>query len=407
MKMSGRSRLIFSMMVLIVLIPWCGAVEPIWEVKSGQNSDIRISDDGSVIVVGGDHITVLSRSGDIVWSGWSGSNNDLSGNGKYLVTVQGVYKRLIDTMSGVVLWEKERTGGIVDAVISKNGAMIVSAEDGGIVRFCNNAGIGLGTNLDNDEMPTKIRQLAISNDGEQTIAVAESGLYSYNKTGNLTWWHERGGQKVAMSDDNTILATVRGNTVSVFHVSGHETWHDNLFHGDGISFGFSGDGSTIVIGSNDNNIYVIDGNGRPLWNKNTGMWVNSVAVSEDGQKIASGSMNRNINLFDRAGNVIWTYAADGSVNSVAITRDGTFLVAATDSSIYGFSTIKPLLDSQTPTPLPTETETKPGTAVQTPQSTQTTPASTSTMPVPTQKAPIPEFILFSGILIAFFLKKMK
>jgi WD40 repeat protein len=393
------SRLLFCFFITAVFITPSLAVEPEWRVKSDQNADILLSDDGTRIVVGGEHITVLTGNGQEIWKGWSGSTNDLSGDGKYLLNFQGFTERLIDNAVGAFLWEKGRPRFIVDAVISSNGAMIVSAEEDGVVRFCNNAGIGLGTNLDNEEMPEKIRQLAVSGDGEQTIAVAESGLYSYNRTGNLTWWNERGGEKVALSDDNTVLATIRGNTVSVFHAGGSEKWHNNLFHGECLSFAFSGDGSTVVIGSNDNNVYVIDGTGEPLWTFDTRMWAYRVAVSSDGSKIASGSMNKDIYLFDRQGNVIWNYRVDGAVKSVALTKDGTFLVVSTDTSIYGFDTTEE--PQETP---PHTTVLPPTTVVQTTSPVQTTGTSAAGTPTPTQ-APVSGIILVSGILLAVFLMK--
>ena len=94
-----------------------------------------------------------------------------------------------------------------------------------------------------------------------------------------------------------------------------------------------------MLGRDDNTVRVLDRNGTLLWTAKAGNWVTSVDVSDDGSTIVAGSMDRNLYVFDRAGNRLGTFTADAPIKSrsVGVSGDGSVIAAADLTAVYGFS----------------------------------------------------------------------
>jgi len=81
------------------------------------------------------------------------------------------------------------------------------------------------------------------------------------------------------------------------------------------------DGEHIVVGSEDNYIYLFNKKGELLWKYRTGSSVYSVSITSGGVYIVAGGEG-SVYLFNRKGEILWKYETDGSVRSVSITPDG-------------------------------------------------------------------------------------
>jgi WD40 repeat protein len=87
----------------------------------------------------------------------------------------------------------------------------------------------------------------------------------------------------------------------------------------------------------DNNLLVLDRDGRQLWTANATNWITSVAVSGDGNTIAAGSLDKKVSVYNHAGTRLGTFTTRTAVgyNSVAVTNDGSLVVVVDDSAVYG------------------------------------------------------------------------
>jgi WD40 repeat protein len=119
--------------------------------------------------------------------------------------------------------------------------------------------------------------------------------------------------------------------------------------GGGLSTDTSQDGQYIVVGSEDDYVYLFQsGNSTPLWSYDTGKNVNSVAISADGWSIVAGSNSNDIIFWHRNSSTpVWEYDTDSDVLFVDITADGNYVVAANEAKrIYYFNTDDDTWDSK-------------------------------------------------------------
>ena len=296
-------------------------------------TSVAISEDGSMIVAGGDQLIGISGEGKKLWAGWDGELVEINRDGKYILTSQGTFVRLFDA-NGASLWDQSFQNSVTDISITPDGLMI-AAGSGTDARSWYNSGAGLGSNT-----TSRIKHLIISPAKDQIVVTTGNSLRSFNLSYVPFWTDDEvSPDLVEMSADGTHLVTASGNWLWSHHGSGNRIWEKHIQGGSILSLAFSRDGSSIVVGQDDNTITVLDSNSNVLWTAKAGNWVTSVGVSDNGSVIVAGSMDKNLYVFDRKGTLLGTFQASGvfKSRSVGISGDGSRIVAVDGTNVYGFS----------------------------------------------------------------------
>lgn len=374
------------LLLTLFLVPAGFAAAPSWTVAASSGDELSavvISEDGSTIVAGGDQLVALSPSGSKLWSGWSGATLDISSDGQYIVTSQGMMVRLFNRQ-GVLLWDHALKTVVTSVSISPDAA-IVAAGGGGIVQSWYNSGSGLGENTTG-----AVQVLKISPVKDQILIGTVDALESFNLSYVPNWDDDTVSPSIlAVSGDGTGIVIPNGNHVLMFHGSGTRLWDRSFTGGNIISLAYSKDGSTIVAGRDDATVLVLDRNGDLLWKGNAGTWVTSVAVSDNSSVIATGSIDCQVHVFDRQGRELVNGTTENAIKSrsVAVSGDGSLVAVVDSRTVYGFSTAQytqPV--SVTPTGVITQEKlgnttalTVPGTTVQTMGSPAGTAMTTAAM----------------------------
>jgi WD40 repeat protein len=228
-----------------------------------------------------------------------------------------------------------------------------------------------------------VHHIRVSPANDQIIVTTAQDVRRVNLSVVPKWSNENSSvDLVEVAGDGSTFVTSTFNRAWMYHASGALFWEQIVPGGNALALAYSRDGSTIVLGRDDNTVRVLDRNGTLLWTGKAGGWVTSVAVSDDGSLIAAGSMDRNLYVYDRAGNLLGTYYANAPIKSrsVGVSGDGSLIAAADMTAVYGFSRqqfeppvvvvttlpVTPVVTtSATPSPPPTATATVPVTTLPT------------------------------------------
>jgi WD40 repeat protein len=369
-----------------LLMPAAGATDPLWTERattSGELSGVVISEDGSTIVAGGDQLIALSRNGKKLWTGWSGTRLAISRDGNYIVTARDQTVRLI-TGTGSMLWDESLEVPVTDISMTPD-ASLIAAGGGSRVRLINASGAGFRQNT-----TIQVGHLRLFPEGNKVVITTKKGVQTSNLTLMSEWADENMTQDlVEVAADGSSFVTVTNNRIRLYTWDGIMIWDRALPGRNALAFAYSRDGSTIVVGRDDNTLQVLDRHGTLLWTARAGHWVTSVAVSDDGNTIAAGSMDKTLSVYDRAGTKLGSFTAREPIRarSVAVSGDGSVIAAVDASTVYGFSR------SQFTAPVTTTVPaTTPRTAVTTPATVTTSPAtplSPITSPTTTPRAAVP------------------
>jgi WD40 repeat protein len=336
--MNGQCLVILCGVALLagLLMPAAVAVDPLWTEAAttpGELSCIVISADGSTIVAGGDQLIALSRDGRKLWSGWSGSRLAISRDGKYLVTSRDTTVRLISG-TGSMIWDEPLTVPVSELVMLPD-ASLIAAAGGTRVRLINTTGSGFRQNTS-----IAASHIRFFPRGDRLVITTKSGIQTSNLTLISEWADTNVSQEfVEVAGNGSTFVTVTNNRVRQYTRAGSLQWERALPGGNALSFAYSRDGSTIVVGRDDNTIEVLDGNGTQLWTAHAGYWVTSVAISDDGNTIAAGSLDKTLGVYGRAGTRLGTSSTKNPIKagSVAMSGDGSVIAAVDAAAVYGFS----------------------------------------------------------------------
>jgi WD40 repeat protein len=336
-------RLMFLCGVVIMaglLVPGISATDPLWTqagASNGELSCVVISADGSTIVAGGDQLIALSPDGKKIWTGWSGSPLAISPDGNYLVTSRDQTVRLISG-TGTMLWDQSLVVPVTEVAIMPD-ASLVAAAGGSRLMLFNRSGAGVKLNTS-----ISASHFRLFPDGNSLVMTTKNGVETSNLTLIPAWTDTNMSQDlVEVAADGSSFVTVTNNRVRLYTRGG--TWGESLEWeralpgGNALAFAYSRDGSTIVVGRDDNTLEVLDGNGTRLWTARASYWITSVAVSDDGNTIVAGSMDKTLSVYDRAGTKLGSFTAREPIKarSVAVSGDGSVIAVVDASAVYGFS----------------------------------------------------------------------
>jgi len=356
------------------------AITPDWVVAgptSGELSGVVISADGSTIIAGGDQIISLTTDGRKRWTGWSGTTLALSSDGDYLLSSKGQVVRLISS-DGKLVWEKPMDITITDVAMTQDASVIV-ATGGGKIRTMDISGKAIASNE-----TMAINHIRVMPSGDRVLFTTNKDVQLSDLTLQLVWSDTNATQNlVAVAADGSSFVTATDNRIRMYNGTGRLLWEKRFSSGNAQALAYSRDGSTIVIGMDDNNLQVLRRNGMQLWTANATNWITSVSVSDDGNTIAAGSLDKKLYVYNHAGTNLGTFTAKSPIrfDSVAVNNDGSLIVVVDGSTVYGFSR-----SSFMPVVIPGETIDVPST--ETTYETTLPPATTARM-VTTRKTTIP------------------
>ncbi len=381
-----------------LLVPLAGAVDPLWTqaaTTSGELSGIVISADGSTIVAGGDQLIALSRDGRKLWTGWSGTGLAISRNGKYILTSRGQTVRMISG-SGTLLWDVSLEVPVTDLAMMPD-ASLIAAGGGSRVRLISGSGDSL---RQNNSIP--VNHIRLFPEGDQVVITTKNGIQLSNLTLYSEWADENMTQDfLEVAADGSSFVTVTNNRIRLYTRDGNLQWERSLPGGNALAFAYSRDGSTIVVGRDDNTVQALDRDGTLLWTARAAHWITSVAVSDDGNTIAAGSMDKTLSVYDRAGTKLGSFTAKNSIKtrSVAVSGDGSVIAAVDASAVYGFS--KSQFTLPITTAIPTSATPPPVTTPVSVTTSAATPPPSGTTPAATRQAAVPPVIALAGLALLF------
>jgi len=363
MNRDCRILLCGTVILTCLLVPAVSAVEPLWTesaTTSGELSCIVISADGSTIVAGGDQLNALSRDGRKLWTGWSGSHLAISRDGNYIITSRDQTVRMISG-GGTMLWDTSLEVPVTDLSMTTDAALIAAA-GGDRVRLINGTGTGFRQNAS-----IIVHHIRLFPAGDGVVITTNKGILTSNLTLFSEWTDTNVTQDLVEVDaGGSSFVTVTNNRVRFYTRDGDLLWERALPGGNALDFAYSRDGSTIVVGRDDNTVQALDRNGTLLWTDRASYWVTSVAVSDDGSTIAAGSMDKTLSVYDRAGTKLGSSTLKNAIksHSVAVSGDGSVIAATDGSGVYGFSRsqfTQPVTMAATPgeTPVPVTTTAQP------------------------------------------------
>jgi WD40 repeat protein len=411
--MHNSSLIILCGAALLLLLagPAACATTPLWvedATAGGELSGVVISADGSTIVTGGAQLISLTRDGRKRWSGWSGTSLDITSHGDYILTSQGMVVRLISG-AGTLLWDKNMEIAVKDISMAPDLSMIAAA-GGGKVRTMTFSGEGIASN---DTLT--INKVRIMPSGKQVLVTTSRGALLLDPKLMPEWEDANSTQNlVAIAPDGSLFVTATSNRVRMYTGNGSLVWDKRYPVGDAEALAWSRDGSTIVLGLNEN-VVVLNRNGAQLFMANATDWITSVAVSDDGNTIAAGSLDKTLYVWNHAGAQLGTFTVRNAIrpNSVAVTGDGQLIVLVAQSAVYAFSRSS-FTDATTPAGTVTEsvtetTEETTTTALPTTTRKITTRATTLPTPYPTEsetaEAALPPAVPLAALLLLLLCRK--
>ena len=301
--------------------------------------------------------------------------------------------------TGTMLWDESLEVPVTDMSMTPN-ASLIAAGGANRLRLISPSGSGIRQNV---TMPV-MNHFRLFPDGGQIVITSTKGIHTSNLTLFSEWTDTNVTQDfVEVAADGSSFVTVTNNRIRFYTRDGQLEWERALPGGNALAFAYSRDGSTIVVGRDDNTLEVLDRNGNLLWTAQAADWVTSVAVSDDGNTIVAGSMDKTLSVYDRAGTKLGAATAKSQIKSgsVAVSGDGSVIAAVDGSAVYGFSRSQ---FTRPVTPMPT---TAPAVTTPVPATTPVTLTYTAvTTPATTPKAALFPAIPF-GVLILFVWRSRK
>jgi hypothetical protein len=359
----------------------------------GSFFDVMFSHDGSMVYAGGNQMFVRSWDGTTRWGGRAGTVGTMSSDGNYVVSAAGDLIQVLDR-NGTVYWIRGMGAPIRAVATSANASIFISADERGDIHSWTGNGESLGLNRSDP-----VKQIAVSPSRSFIVATTVTGLKYFSPDMTPFWWDNKSGSLdsfIAISADSSTVITSGENRVSSHTSSGALNWME-----------CSDDCDTIVLGSQDGNVWVLNNKGEVRWTYPTGSWINGVGVSRDGSIIAAGALDGNLYILDQNGNLLAKTRTESIIQqrSVAVSGDGKRVVVADQLALYGYNIIgKPeLTTGETFTPATLFPVTSPTLEKITLPKTLATPKIT-TLPVTTgtpESAPSPFLAVaaMAGLLI--------
>jgi hypothetical protein len=414
--MTSGSRFLFPIICIFILISCTALVSGAglgvaWKVASPSENPylgVTFTENDSRVFAGGQQMLVRTWSGSTQWGGKSGMIAMISPDGNYVVSSIGKSVQVLDN-NGEDFWSRNMDGQIRAVAVSRNGSLVITADDKNNINSWAYNGEFIGRN-----QIDLVKSISISPKEDLVVMATEGGLRYFSPSLNMMWSDNKSGSLdtyILFSADGSTIITAGGNRVSSHTNTGALNWMKDITRANIIDIACSEDCSRIVIGSQDKSILLLDGSGKTLWEYSTDQWVNGVGISDDAKIIAGGTLDRMLFVLNQDGKLIAKLKADSIIQqrSVAVSGDGTRIAFSDQLNLYGYNILgntEPLEETYTPTPQITTRRT---TAVPTTTVTTIAPVTREETPVPTSTpmSPLEPLLVLGAIagLVMLFRKQ--
>jgi WD40 repeat protein len=336
MKYTSPAILCVVALLLCLVAPVTCAATPLWVQPAAPKEELSgvvITEDDSSIIAGGDHLIAISREGKKCWTAWSGSLLATSRDGRYILNSKGPVVRLISG-TGTLIWEKTLDSIITDVSIAPD-ASAIAVTGGGQINIFTLSGESIAS-----DRSMAINHINIMPSGEQILITTSKDVQLSDLTLVPAWSDNSSTQDfIEVTPDGSSFVTATNGRIRMYNGSGGLAWEQRLPNGSALALAYSHDGSTIVVGMDDNTVQVLNHNGALLWMANATNWITSVAVSDGGNTIVAGSRDKKVHVFNHAGTRLGIFAVKSPIDlhSVAVTGDGSLIVIVDQTAVYGLS----------------------------------------------------------------------
>jgi WD40 repeat protein len=383
----------FLIIISLTSISTAASLAPAWKeppVADGSFFDVMFSADGSTVYAGGNQMFVRSWDGTSHWGGRSGTVATMSSDGNYVVSAAGDLVQVLDR-NGSVYWIRGMGAPIRAVAISSDASLIISADERGDIHSWKANGDSWGLNRSD-----LVKQIAVPPSGSYVVVTTATCLKYLAPDMTPIWWDNKSGSLdsfIGISSDSSTVITSGEKRVSSHTSSGALNWMKDVTREAIIDMACSEDCSTIVLGSQDGKVWVLDQQGEVLWTHSAGSWINGVGVSRDGSVIAAGALDGTLYIMDHNGNLLAKTRTQSVIQqrSVAVNGDGNRIVFADEYALYGYNFIRepemtpentitsaPLTSLTSPAPVTTMSVTIPSTKITPWPSKTSTPGSAFT-----------------------------
>ncbi len=351
----------------------------------GSFSGTLFSFDGSTVFAGGNQLLFRLWNGDKRWGGFSGTVASMSNDGNRVISAIDNSVRVFDS-NGQEIWTRTESSPFRAVAISRDGSLVVGADNNGYIYSYKTNGERWGRNKTD-----LIKKIAISPSKSLIVVTSEAGLKFFSPDMDQIWVDNRTGSLdsfVAFTSDGSTVITSGDIRVSSHTASGELNWMRDVTQSAIVDMACSEDCSSIVLGSQDGNVWNLNKQGETLWTYPAGSWVNGVGISRDGSVIAAGALDGTLYILDKNGRLLTKTKTDNLIQqrSVAVSGDGKRIVVADVGALYGYDLIgePDLTSKETSIPTtrspgistaPTPAKTLPSTIVTTQPETTSTPKS--------------------------------
>jgi len=331
------------------------AVEPTWTYlyKNGEIGDLIVSPDGSSVIAGAGKVLVFSKNGTLQATEPFGEVLAQTPDGSVIAAIYStsvlVFGKTIDPTGNPILekkWETSISEQLVSCSISDNGNRVaVGTFSGEVYIYEGTTGKLLGKSTESSSL------IKISPSGTSIAGLSvNQGLKMYSGSNGKFYKQyditlsELPKEFFITPNDNTFVYNDAQQVTAVSTSDGTQNWRTKAT-GDVNALVMTSIGDYIVAGTDSGSIdlYTITGNRSWTYQSKSGsgsgQGIEAVAVSSDASRILAGSFDGKIILLDKSGNALWTWNATGNhIWNVAIASDGSLAAAASDTTIYAFST---------------------------------------------------------------------
>jgi PQQ-like domain len=332
----------FLLMISIIGSVTAVTLAPSWQERPADESTFSgamISRDGSMVFASGNQLFVRSWDGDTRWGGISGTVATMSTDGNYIVSAVNDNVRKINK-TGTEIWNRITGSPFRAVAVSGDGSLVIAADTRGYLRSWTIDGKNLGVDNDTDQ----VKQIKISPSQSLVVVSTEEKLKVFSPELNLKWENNTFGNLdsfIAFSSDSRTLILSGEKRVSSYTADGSQNWVKEVTRDAIIDMACSDDCSTIVLGSQDGNIWVLNREGQVRWKYPAGAWVNGVGVSHDGSVIVAGALDGTVYALDKDGTLLVKTKTDSVIQprSLAVSWDGTRIVVVDERTMYGYDLV--------------------------------------------------------------------
>ncbi|UUX92458.1 PEGA domain-containing protein [Methanoplanus endosymbiosus] len=100
----------------------------------------------------------------------------------------------------------------------------------------------------------------------------------------------------------------------------------------------SPDGNYIIAGGVNSGLYLLNSNGRIIWEKKLPSAVNGVGIAENAEICAAAARGGELYVYNREGKYLWSKQAGGEMYDVSVSKTGEYITAGSDDGyLYLFT----------------------------------------------------------------------